>query len=272
MAIGQAAIDCIIGLLLRINGTESSLHRYQGYRSNSCVLWKRKSNLSWSMCWKIIKKIQIFDSQRIRGIIVDLVKQNPDVFDGMCYVAAFGKVGKSGDVIMYEFNHSGSVKEEMLIKVSDLPSLPSNSKIVFVEDLIGTGTQSLDYITTKLNSLLSPSHIPYLLTLCATPEAIEKVHDNSNFTVLNGIELIEEEYQHYTSASSYFSSSEKKILRDLNDRLKDPKKFDYDRGLLLSFHYSMPNNSMPILWKDGYKYKDQQGEEKEWFALLPRDF
>lgn len=271
MAIGQL-IDCIIGLLFRINGTESSLHRYQGYRSNSCVLWKRRSNLNWSICWKIIKKIQILDSQRIRNIIGDLVKQNPAIFDGTCYVAAFGKVGKSGEVIMYEFNHCVRIEENMVIKVSDLPSLPSNSKIVFVEDLIGTGTQSLDYITNKLNLLLNPSHVPYLLTLCATPEAIEKVHENSSFTVLTGIELIEKEYQHYTEASFYFSPAEKKILRDLNNLLKDPTKFDYDRGLLLSFYYSMPNNSMPILWKDGYGYKNEQGEEKEWFALLPRDF
>jgi len=271
MAFGQL-IDCIIDLLFRINGTESFLHRYQGYRSNSCVLWKRKNNLSWSISWKIINKIQILDSQRIRGIITKLVKQNPDIFDGNCYVAAFGKVGKSGDVIMYEFNHSVSIREEMLIKVSDLPDLPSNSKIVFVEDLIGTGAQSLNYITTKLNLLLNPSHIPYLLTLCATPEAITKVHDNSNFTILAGIELVEKEYQHYTSASSYFSDAEKKLLKDLNNRLKDPRKFDYDRGLLLAFHYSMPNNSMPILWKEGYKYKDKHGEEKEWLALLPRYF
>lgn len=265
-------IDCIVGLLFKINGTESFLHRYQGYRSNSCVLWKRASNLSWKMCWKIIRKIQIFDSQRIRRIITEVVKQNLDVFDGTCYVAAFGKVGKSGDVIMYEFNHCRVIREEMLIKVSDLPGLPPNSKIVFVEDLIGTGTQSLDYITNKLNSLLNPSHIPYLLALCATPEAIGRVHDNSNFTVLAGIELVEKEYQHYTPVSSYFTAPEKKMLYGLNNCLKDPNKFDYDRGLLLSFHYSTPNNSMPILWKDGYRYVDSSGKEKKWFALLPRNF
>jgi hypothetical protein len=264
--------DGIMSLLLKINGTESLLHRYQGYRSNSCVVWKRGANMDWRIFWKIIKKIEILDSQRIRSIIIDIVAANPQIFDGTCYVAAFGKVGKSGEVIMYEFNHCISISESRLVKVSDLPSLPSHSKIVFVEDLIGTGTQSIGYITNRLNLLLNPSHIPYLLALCATPEAVEKVQENSNFTVLAGIQLSEEEYQHYSKASSYFSPAEKVVLNNLNGLLKDPSKFDYDRGLLLSFYYAIPNNSMPMLWKEGYKYKDQKGRLREWFGLLPREF
>lgn len=265
-------VDGIVNLLLRVHEKEAFFHRYQGYRSNSCVLWKRRNNMNWGVWWKLINKIQIFDAPRIRGIITDLVKQNPSVFDGNCYIAAFGKVGKSGDVIMYEFNHCVKIDEEKLIKVSDLPRLPSNSKIVFVEDLIGTGTQSTEYITNKLNLLLNPSHNPYLLTLCATPEAIEKVHDNSNFTVITGVQLTEEDFQHYSESSLYFNSDEKKALRELNAALKDQDRFDYDRGLLLAFHYAVPNNSMPILWKDGYRYLDAKGTEKQWFALLPRNF
>lgn len=265
-------IDYIVCLLLRLNGTEAFLHRYQGYRSNSCVQWKKQNNLDWIMVRKIIKKIEIFDGPRIRSIISNLVKQNPNVFNGTCYVAAFGKTGKSGEVIMYEFNHSVKTRKGMLVKVSDLPRLPSHSTIVFVEDLIGTGKQSLDYITERLNLLLKPSHIPYLLTLCATPEAVNKVQDNTNFTVLTGVELNEKEYQHYTAASTYFNPNEKNKLIKLNGSLKDPTKFDYDRGLLLAFYYSMPNNSMPILWKEGFPYINHKGERREWFAVLPRQF
>ena len=265
-------IDYIVCLLLRLNGTESRLHRYQGYRSNSCVQWKEQTDLDWTMGLKIIKKIEIFDGTRIRSIISNLVKQNPAVFNGTCYVAAFGKIGKSGEVIMYEFNHCVKIRDEMLVKVSDLPSLPSHSKIVFVEDLIGTGTQSLEYINSKLNLLLNPSHIPYLLTLCATTEAINKLHDNTNFTVLTGVELNEKDYQHYTVASTYFNANEKDKLIKLNGALKNPNQFDYDRGLLLAFYYATPNNSMPILWKDGFTYTDHKGEHRKWFALLPRQF
>ncbi len=272
MIVVDKLIDGIVGLWLLVKGTEPALHRHQGYRKNSCVLWRRKGNISWHLFWKILSKIEIYNAQQVREIILSIVRNNSDIFDNNCYVASFGKIGKSGTVMMYEFNHCVNTRNDMLIRVSDLPSLPPKSKIVFVEDLIGTGTQSLEYITDELNLWLNQSHIPYLLTLCATPEAIQKVQDNSNFTVLNGLELTEEHYQHYSEASCYFTENEKKELLALNKQLKDPEKFDYDRGLLLAFYYATPNNSMPIIWKDKFSYKDSNNIENEWYALLPRYF
>jgi len=29
---------------------------------------------------------------------------------------------------------------------------------------------------------------------------------------------------------------------------------------------------MPIIWKDGFKYNESSGKEREWFALLPRSY
>ena len=265
-------VDSIMSLLFLPDGTESKLHRHQGYRANSCVSWIRNSKLGWWLCRKLLKKVKIFDGREIRDLMENVVKSNPEIFDGSCFVAAFGKTGKSGDLILYEFLHRVIIEEPKRVKVTDLPKLPQDSKVVFVEDLIGTGRQSLDYITNSLNLFLNRSHIPYLLTVCATPEAIDKVQESSNFKVLTGIILREREYQYYSTANSYFSEAEKTRLKELNDQLKVPGREDYDRGLLISFHYSTPNNSMPILWKDNYTYKNSEHEKKKWFALLPRYF
>jgi len=272
MVLKNNLLDIIIKFILNLNGTESYLHRYQGYRSKSCIQWKNQCNFNWRIFFKVMKKLKIIHGVEIRSIIRDLIKQNSNVFSNNYFVTSFGGYYKSGDVIMYEFNHSVKISENKKIKIADIPKLPPHSKVIFVEDIIGTGKQSLNFINKKLNPFLNSSHIPYLLTLCATPEGIEKVEQNSNFTVLNGMELNKKDFQFYSQECKYFSTDEKQVLYDLNNSLKNPSGIDYDKGLLLSFSYTIPNNSMPILWKEGFTYKNKLDQQDRWFALLPREY
>lgn len=263
--------DRIAFLILNGQKEEQRLLRCQGYRPNSIVKWKKETGLEWRTVIKVLKGLQIFDQNRIRGVIHEVITSNPEIFSREnLFIAPFGGEGKSGAVICYEFKHAELVDTTCFRNSSEIVRLPPGSTIVFVDDLIGTGTQSIEYITNKLNLLLSSSHQAVLFTVCATPEGIKKVTDNSNFKVLTGIELNEIEYQHYSDLSVYFSVSEKKKLRAINSLLKASGKFDHDRGLLIAFYYAVPNNSMPIIWKDGYVYTLKSGVKREWFALLPR--
>lgn len=266
-------VDLLFYLITGCSNHEKNLIRYQGYRHNSILRWKRQSDLNWFTVRKLLNKIEMFDGQRIRQSISVLVEKNKEIFSGNnFYITSFGSEGKSGGKIVYEFRHSKLIKESKFKSSWELARLPSNSKIIFTDDLIGTGSQSVKFINEKLNLALNPSHIPYLFTICATSEGINNVTNNTNFKVLNGIELTEDLYQHYTDVCHYFNPTEKNKLIQLNNLLKDKNAFDYDRGLLIVFYYSVPNNSMPILWKDGYKYVDENGNKKIWYALLPRQF
>jgi hypothetical protein len=226
--------------------------------------------INWFETIKLLKAIDVFDANRIKAIIHDIIIANPAIFNRPnLYIAPFGSQGKSGGQIAYQFKHAQLALKLNFVDGWDLTKLPENSTVIFVDDLIGTGSQSTEFILEKMNLLLNPSSEPYLLTICATPEGINKVESETNFQVITGILLTDTDHQYYSHKNPYFSDKLKKCLKDINDKLKIGGRFDYDKGLLVTFFYSPPNNSMPILWKDNYPY-DEDGERKKWFALIPR--
>lgn len=269
--IGGSILNKLIYHLFCINRFDKALHRYQGFRSNSIINWKKQTDLNWFTISKLLKNLAIFDAAQIRQTISDIISENQSLFSaGDCYITSFGKLGKSGDMVLYDYTHAQKTVNPKVLSLWEISSLPSNSKIVFVDDLIGTGTQSLEYISEKLNLILSPSFETYLLCICATPEGMKNVESNSNFKVLCGNLLKKEKFQFYDDDCKVFTEREKEKIKLENAKLKNPDRKDFDRGLLTGFYYSMPNNAMPILWKGGYKYKDKKGKQLTWEALLPR--
>jgi hypothetical protein len=266
-------IESIIFKLLGGTKIEQKLIRCQSYRPNSVPKFKAQTNLNWLETVKLLNSIEVFDAQRIRSVIHEIVQNNSEVFDAEnLYITSFGSEGKSGGKIAYEFRHTNLFGNQKFVSSWELSKLPEGSTIIFVEDLIGTGTQSTEFILNKLNLVINPSHKPYLLTICATSEGIQKVSNETNFKVINGIELRSDNFQHYSTDCKTFTDKLKTKLIELNGRLKKQGSLDYDRGLLVSFFYSPPNNSMPIIWKEGYPYLDKKGKEKKWFALIPRQY
>lgn len=253
---------------------EKRLTRSQSYKDRTIVKWKKKSNISWSLAKKILSKLEIYNGQKVRSIINKIVEDNKDIFErDNCYLASFGDAGKSGQNILYDARNTDLGRDGSRFKSAhELTNMPSGSTIIFFDDLIGTGTQSVEYIQSKLNYLIQPSHKTYLVSICATPEGIKAVEDNSNFKVLAGVILNKTQYQFTDDECNEFSFKEKIVLRDLNTRLSKPNIRNYNQGLLLAFYSSTPNNCMPIIWKDKYKYKDAQQKDRQWLALLPRAY
>lgn len=263
-------IEKAICSLLGVNQIEKKLLRCQSYRPGSISKWKSQLNINWLDTANVLKAIDIYDAGRIKKIIHDIVVSNQELFNRPnLYITAFGSQGKSGGQIAYQFKHTQLNAQLNFVDGWALSKLPQDSTVVFVDDLIGTGTQSTEFIVDKLNLLINPSSDPYLLTICATPEGIAKVESETNFNVITGIILTENEHQYYSENNNYFSAKLKGRLKEINGKLKKSRRFDYDKGLLVTFFYSPPNNSMPMLWKDKFLYNDN-GEEKMWFALIPR--
>lgn len=260
--------------LLWKNGSslEAKLAAYQGYRQNTIIDWKRQTGLPWSIVLKMLNHFEIYTAPKIREIIRQIVADNENIFSREnCYITGFGNAGKSGDIILYDFSHTTNINQSKIKKTWELHTLPQGSTIVFVEDIIGTGTQSVDFIQNKLNQVISSSHEPFLLSLCATPNGIENVTGNTHFQVMPGV-ILEETVQHYSDSSTLFTSKEKQKIIEANQVLKKQGNFDFDLGLLIAFYFAIPNNAMPIFWKDEYQYKDKKGDTKKWMALLPRKF
>jgi hypothetical protein len=249
---------------------ETKLVRCQSYRRNSVTKWKNEAGLSWPTAIKTLNQIQIFDGQKIRELIGHAITRNQPIFsDENIFVTSFGRSAKSGEVIFYEFRQATNYPAKRIIEPWQISELPSHSRIIFVDDLIGTGTQSSGFIENKLIKLLSPSHRPCLFTICGTPTGMNLVREKTGFDVISALELKERDYDYFHPENKTFSNSEKNKLKELNSLFGES---DYHLGLLLAFYYSTPNNTMPFVWKEGWKYKNKAGVEKEWFSLLPRKY
>lgn len=265
----QKIADSIYHLVCPVSRFEEKLLRSQRYRPKTVKRWSRQRGLSWATTNKILQNLEILDSHKIRDLIRDAVQKNPDIFlDEHCYITRFGEPGKSGDVIFYEFCHAtGESNFKLIDEPWKVAGLPSKSRIVFVDDLIGTGSQSVEYINRKLSSLFASSHRPCLFSVCATPTGIETVKQHSTFEVICAMELEEVVFNHYNEHNTAFTRTERESLHDLNERLG--QNF-FVMGLLVAFYYSSPDNTMPLIWRDRIQYKDADGRENSWFALLPR--
>ena len=265
-------INQIIFRLFNLGRFEHKLRNYNGYRHNSILRWKSQMELPWKTTTKLLDELRIFSATEIRQMLRQFTSQNRSLFNNTnCYVCSFGKPGKSGYMILYEFRHACPEYSDRIIEPWKIPSLPEKSKIIFIDDLVGSGQQSVEYISNTLNYFLNPSHSAFLLSLCGTPQGLQHVQKNTNFTPVCHFVLDEEHYQHYRR-SRIFSDTERRMINSINNMLKGKNEEPFDKALLIAFYYSVPNNTMPLIWKDKYRYITRRGKSDNWYALLPRKY
>ncbi len=256
----------------RLDQYEKKLYSYEGYIEDSIFEWKKLSGLSWKITIKILRALTIFSATDIRTMLRTLYQNNQHIFNGgNVYITSFGEAGKSGYLMLYHLTHAIPEIKKYVVESWQIGGLQTGSKIIFVDDLIGTGEQSSDYINKKLSLLLKPTFDCYLLCLCATESGLHKVSQETNFNVIPAKLLYESETEMLSEKNEVFSKKEKSVLCEKNSRIAS-KSDEYNKGLLLAFSHCVPNNTMPIIWKEGFKYIDKDGNEKKWKAILPRKF
>ena len=264
-------LDKMLFYILGIQKYEEKLRIYDGYAKDSILLWKQQTGFSWKLLKKILENLTIYSAMDIRKILKEQYEQNKELFEEPnSYFTSFGEEGKSGSIIIYQLRHAMPWLGDKIIDSWQIGQLPSGSRIIFVDDLIGTGEQSTEYINKKLNLFMNSSYECYLLSLCGTKDGIYKVETDTNFKVICAITLMETDHEYLCDKCTIFSEGEKEILQSKNQIITS-KSDKYNKGLLLAFSHSVPNNTMPIIWKGGYKY-EYEGVVNKWVALLPRRF
>ena len=255
----------ILTLVFKLEVFEEKLSRYSGYQKGSIIKWKKQSRTSWKTVIKILKELQIYTELEIRAAFREVVQNNSALFyDANTFIVPFGKTGKSGDKMIYEFRRALPNLESKIIEKYEIVE-KSNSNLIFLDDIIGTGYQSTSYIYSSLYQLLNPSNTSYLITVCSTPQGVYEVQQ-AGFRVLQHTLLDETRHFYLNENCGVFSAKEKEFLAYLNYQLIE-KENRYHLGLLLAFHYSTPDNTMPIIWKN-----QKEPGKMTWAALLPRDF
>lgn len=253
-----------LNFFYNLDAYEVKLSKYSGYKRDSIIDWKEQSNISWKTVIKILSELKIYNEIEIRDAYRQLVLTHRDLFySENTFIVPFGKTGKSGDKLLYDFRRAIPDLENKIIEKYEIVE-KKNSNLIFLDDIIGTGSQASTYITGSIQQLLTTSNTNYLLTIFATPQGVFEVQQ-TGFRVLTH-ELLEEKFNYYLDdICTVFLFEEKKLLSELNYKLIS-RKNRYHLGLLISFHYSTPDNTMPIIWKN------QLQSDNKWNALLPRDF
>jgi hypothetical protein len=267
-------VSKIIYKVFGLKKIEEKLSIYDGYRKGSIIEWKNNLGIGWRLTKKILENIVIYDANSIRNMLRKVVDDNQALFKRKnLYITSFGNAGKSGDFVLYQFYHAmpRNIKSK-IIRTWETTDLPKGSTIVFLDDLIGTGSQSVDYINKKLNLMIKPSYDCYLVCLCSTEAGLQRVEKETNFKVISSVLLEKNDYEHLSEECEVFSEKEKDTIKEINKLLSANSNNDYNKGLLLAFTHCVPNNSLPMIWKDKFPYIGKDGVKRSWKAILPREF
>jgi hypothetical protein len=152
----------------------------------------------------------------------------------------------------------------------------SDSMIVILDDLSGTGTTMRNGIRKWIGENLSPL-TPYLkesrvmvALLYATGKGLDVIAEvDPRISILPANTLGPEIFAFDPEAGIFENTSEIDFARDVMLQIgreltpQNPLGFG-DQGLLLTFHNTVPNNTLPIFWSNG------RVNERQWKPLFAR--
>jgi len=145
-----------------------------------------------------------------------------------------------------------------VISMADVERLEpgTTSVIVFVDDFSGTGEQLAEW-WANVEPLVRPkSTVVAVGLLVMNGRARERIEEFAEHALCiveleNGHNVIGQE-------SGIFLDAEKTVLIDYCRRTGCPAKFRQGFGacgLLIAFRHGCPNNSLPILWYEGHRWR-----------------
>lgn len=257
-------------LFIRLKYSKKLLH-YEGYNDEYLKKWIFNLDLSWKIVCKLIENIEIVCANSIRDMLREYAVTEDSILSKDVYISSLGDPGKSGYIILYQLRHADIKMELKYINMHEIPNLPANSHVLFVDDLIGTGHQSVKYINNKMMLLLSGSQHFSILTLYATKDGLDYVKKNTSVENVIALNIIMPDKMIYSDESKVFNSNQKSKITVQNDLLKSDSS-NFDLGLLFAFSYGVPNNSCKLIWKHDFVYTDKNKVSRKWNALLPRKY
>lgn len=187
-----------------------------------------------------------------------------------------GNPAESGTHLLYYFRQENRLSKEQFVHEHELltsaatdPSAdfahPNLKRVVFIDDLLGSGQQSISYSRTVLRDLRDVAkrqsktiEFEYLVLFGST-EGLERARKNSSFDRVEAVSEIDTTYQTFGQDSRVFRKPPENIDKDASKTLATTygtelwANFPLGYGnqqLLLAFHHNVPDNSLPILWHD----------------------
>ena len=218
-----------------------------------------------------------------------LRKQYQDQLSATRFVG-LGNPAESGAHLLYVFRQVNDLPKNLFADLlSAFASKPSRTRtgeieyqirdasvnrIVFFDDIVGSGTQARQYLSQELRRIRAGDTNFELsfLALFATTEGLERLNVpelfdgratclfelDSSFRAFSG------DARYFADSPAWFNALDfQAIARHYGARLQPSLPVGYKDGqLLLAFAHNTPDNTLPIFW--------DQGTRTPWHPIFPR--
>jgi hypothetical protein len=150
----------------------------------------------------------------------------------------------------------------------------SVNRIVFFDDIVGSGTQARQYLAGELKRIRAgdPNFELSFLALFATTEGLERLNAPELFDGrATCLFELDSSYRAFSGNARYFADSPawfnamdfQTMARQYGANLQPRMPVGYkDCQLLLAFAHNTPDNTLPIFW--------DQGTRTPWHPIFPR--
>jgi hypothetical protein len=200
-----------------------------------------------------------------------------------------GNPSESGTHLLYYFRQENDLTKDLSINSQQLFTRSVRSpevklkyanvkRYVFLDDLCGSGQQSVQYTETLLQDLRDVARhegqeieIIYLV-LFGSSVGLQHARDNSDFDRVEAVCEFDSSFKTFGNNSRCFNPCPSEVDRDLSltifedygKSLVPDHPLGYKDGqLLLAFHHNVPDNTLPVVWSSGKP-------SAPWIPLLKR--
>jgi hypothetical protein len=188
------------------------------------------------------------------------------------------ELSNSSEHLFYPLNKLTEISRKNFIHSESLTATDSRD-IVFIDDLIGTGTQARNYIDKLKKEGKIGNQKLYYFAIVGLRDGIKELKNSGIFEkVLTTVEIQNKAFDTgyiFTAEESGMAKEMafylgKQLTKDMTE--VDPLGYKNSEALVF-FGHNNPNNSLPIFWASGKcKLLEKVGESTEikWTPLFPR--
>lgn len=199
-----------------------------------------------------------------------------------------GNPAESGTHLLYYFRQENRLPKELFVHQHELltsavtdPAVDFSPltlrRVVFIDDLCGSGDQSIEYSRTLLRDLKTVAAKRgraisfHYYVMFGTSTGLARAAQESMFDAVDAVCELDTTYQTFGNDSRVFTrppnqievATSQRLASGYGSELWPDWPLGYQNGqLLLAFHHNVPNNSLPILWAEE--------TEQPWVAAFPR--
>jgi hypothetical protein len=197
-----------------------------------------------------------------------------------------GNPSESGVHLLYYFRQENGLQKQNFMDTAQIFSLsggtrcitdPTVERYIFLDDVCGSGQTACRYsknFLTELRVAKPDAQIAYY-SIFATTKGINNVRENTVFGAnAKAIFELDESYRCVSDGSRYFKirppqiedTHLSKVALSYGELLAPGNAGGFDDGqLLLGFSHNIPDNTLPIIWRD-----PTNGSPIPWTAALRR--